>query len=132
MANQGIANLKVLVVDDDAFMLEVISATLNGIGIENVETASSGPDALVLLQKSEPGFDVVMCDLYMPNMDGIEFLDHVKGSGFDGSLILFSGVNPQMLEQAKLLAAAKQINILGCLEKPIAHEELEKLLSQDR
>ncbi len=130
MAREGNKKPKVLVVDDDTFMLDVISATLNGIGVTEVETAGSGRDALALIEGGGAAFDVVMCDLYMPGMDGIEFLGHMKETGFDGSLVLFSGVNREMLDQAEKLATAKQIRILGILEKPITQEDLKNLLSQ--
>lgn len=130
MNKRDISKIRVLVVDDDTFMLDVITATLKGIGIEDVKTALSGSDALALLDKGGDEIDVVMCDLYMPEMDGIEFLDLMMASKFNGSVVLFSGVNQQMLKRAGQLAEARQIKILGCLEKPLTEEDLENLLSQ--
>jgi CheY-like chemotaxis protein len=130
MTTENFETLKVLVVDDDTFMLDVITATLNGIGVIDVKAADSGRDAIALLDESGADFDVVMCDLYMPDMDGIEFLSHTKDNGFDGNVVLFSGVNRKMLEQAEELALIKQIKVLGSLEKPITQEALKSLLSQ--
>jgi CheY-like chemotaxis protein len=130
MTDEDIKKLKALLVDDDAFMCELILATLEAIGVSDVKSAGSGQAGLDLLKNHDNGFDLVMCDLYMPDMDGIEFLSHAKEDGFEGNIILFSGVSREMLEQAGRLANAKQIKILGCLEKPIAREDLKNLLSQ--
>lgn len=128
MKEEEIENIHALIVDDDAFMQDLISATLGSIGVGGVKTAGSGPEALEILKSGEPGCDLIMCDLYMPDMDGIEFLDHVNKIGFDGSVILFSGVSRKMLKQAEELAATKNVKILGCLEKPINREDLKDLL----
>ncbi len=119
-----------LVVDDDAFMRDLISTTLTAIGVSEVKAVGCGQDALDLLKGSGVGFNLLMSDLYMPDMDGIEFLDYIKESGFEGDIVLFSGVNRKILDQAGKLATAKQIKILGCLEKPISQEDLKNLLIQ--
>ncbi len=123
-------DLKILVVDDDEFMLDMISATLNGIGIQDIKVADNGNDALNLIGEGETAIDVIMCDLYMPDMDGIEFLNLATNNGFDGSLVLFSGVNQEILEQAGTLASAKAVNFLGCMEKPINQHELMSILEK--
>ena len=72
-----INKLNVLVVDDDAFMRDLISTTLTAIGGSEVKTVGCGQDALDLLKGSGAGFNLLMSDLYMPDMDGIEFLDYI-------------------------------------------------------
>lgn len=62
-----------LVVDDDAFMLKLIARTLQVLGHTHVLTCNSGASALAQLDgKTLP--DVILCDLNMPGMDGVEFL----------------------------------------------------------
>lgn len=67
---------KVLLVDDDPRALKAMSRALAGGGIACV-TAGSAGDALALL-RSRAGLDVVLSDIYMPSMDGIEFLGAVR------------------------------------------------------
>jgi CheY-like chemotaxis protein len=66
----------VLLVDDDQFLLNMYSLKFRNTGFE-IETAAS---ALVALQKLRDGMqpDVLLCDLVMPAMDGIEFIKRVK------------------------------------------------------
>lgn len=67
---------KVLLVDDDQFLLNMYSIKFKASGFE-VETASGGPDALSKLRNGLLS-DVLLLDVVMPAMDGLEFLDHVK------------------------------------------------------
>jgi len=121
-------SLKVLVVDDDEFMLDLILAALNGLGIDNVETAANGEEAL--LHNGRQPVDVIFCDLNMPEMDGIEFLRHLSDQRFEGGIALISGENPRILESAEKLAKAHDLNILGALKKPLDRESLLEVLGK--
>jgi len=70
------AHERVLLVDDDPRALKAMSRALAGGGIACV-TAGSAGDALALL-RSRARIDVVLSDIYMPSMDGIEFLGAVR------------------------------------------------------
>jgi len=79
-----------LVVDDDAFMLKLISRTLQVLGHNQVLTCNSGAKALAQLDgKTLP--DVILCDLNMPGMDGVEFLRKLAGIGYGGAIVVSSG-----------------------------------------
>lgn len=67
---------KVFLVDDDQFLLNMYSLKFKNSGFE-IETANS---ASIALQKLRDGLtpDVLLCDLVMPTMDGLEFLKSVK------------------------------------------------------
>lgn len=64
--------IRVLVVDDSAFMRQMISDMLDVPGIEVIETARNGQDALDKLERIDP--DVITLDVEMPEMNGLEFL----------------------------------------------------------
>jgi CheY-like chemotaxis protein len=66
---------KALVVDDDAINRKLIKATLTKEGFECVE-ASNGAEACNALKES--GFDIILLDIKMPVMNGIEFLREIK------------------------------------------------------
>ena len=62
--------LKVLVVDDDPFQLEVIADTLRELGLRHITEVSSGDQALQSI-KNGPAFDLMLSDLHMPTGPGL-------------------------------------------------------------
>lgn len=67
----------VLLVDDDDFALETMRDALAPLMLSSIATASDGLAALRQLKSSVQLPDLLICDVYMPNMDGIEFLDQL-------------------------------------------------------
>ncbi|MBW1702983.1 MAG: response regulator [Deltaproteobacteria bacterium] len=66
----------VLVVDDDASTRKLFEKILKAIPELEVELAKNGKEALTLIEKSLP--DIILCDLMMPGMDGLELCRHLK------------------------------------------------------
>lgn len=122
------AHLHALVVDDDPFMLDVVSLTLQRLGVRQVDTADSGEAALARLSTPETPFHLLLCDLNMPGMDGIELLRHVGNLEFGGGVILFSGADERILKAAVSRARARFLNVLGSLQKPVTLEALGHFL----
>ena len=122
--------LQALIVDDEVFMQRLIARVLGRLNIDKVAVAGSGQEALDVLSGGGPVPDVVLCDLNMPGMDGIEFLRHLAGRGFTGDVILVSGEDKRILETAQALAEAHALSILGSLAKPVTPEGLSALLSK--
>ena len=68
--------MKILVVDDSAFMRRIIRNHLRMMNLENVKEASDGREALSLLKKEN--FDLILSDISMRGMNGIKFLKAVR------------------------------------------------------
>jgi len=66
-----------------------------------------------------PNNGILILDLIMPEMDGIEVIRALAEKGSRLSLVLISGVDERLLHSAKRLAEANEIKILGCFAKPI-------------
>ncbi|NUM31231.1 MAG: sigma-54-dependent Fis family transcriptional regulator [Bacteroidetes bacterium] len=79
---------KILIVDDEASIRETLKEILTYEGYD-VELAEDGAQALDMLRKEE--YDVALCDIKMPKIDGLELLDRVKGIADDVSFIMISG-----------------------------------------
>jgi EAL domain-containing protein (putative c-di-GMP-specific phosphodiesterase class I)/DNA-binding response OmpR family regulator len=121
-------SIRVLLVDDDYIMHRVSTVMLNDLGFSNVVNAMSGADALEILQAREGYVDLIICDLNMPEMDGVKFIRHLARLKFPGSLILTSGEDLRILKTVEKLANEHQLHVLGILEKPATPAKLGELL----
>ncbi len=119
-----------LVIDDEAFMRKVLATQLRSLGCKGVICHESGEDALNTLQQHKDDIKLILCDLQMPEMDGIEVLRRLGDMGYGGSLILISGEDNLTMSMAKKLAHAHGLNLLGGLRKPAQSAELASLLSR--
>ncbi|MCP4874039.1 MAG: EAL domain-containing protein [Gammaproteobacteria bacterium] len=121
-------SIKLLLVDDDYIMHRVTTVMLNDLGISGVLNAMSGPAALEILEQNNGGVDVVICDLNMPEMDGVEFIRHLAQRKYGGSIILTSGEDVRILKTVEKLAIEHNLHVLGVLEKPATPAKISELL----
>jgi CheY-like chemotaxis protein len=70
--------MKILAVDDEPFILEMIPLLAERAGFPQTHTASSGREALKLLSSAEPAFECLIFDINMPELDGIELCRQVR------------------------------------------------------
>jgi len=125
------ARLRVLVVDDMMLMREMASAMLRAQGIGTVETCDDGSTALAALDRlaaASLSCDLMLLDLNMPGMDGIEVLRHLAERGYESQIALFSAESARVLRTAETLARAHNLNILGFVEKPLTDSAIGELL----
>ena len=120
---------RILVLDDEPFMVRLITQTLALLGISKVTGCNSGLVALDLIDNPDTVPDIIICDLNMPDMDGIEMIRRLDDHKYDGAVILVSCESKRIMQAAERLARAHQITLLGHLGKPVAPEELLTLLS---
>lgn len=107
----------VLLVDDNAYLRRAFQEALERAG-HRVVTAGSGKEALAAL--GEKVFDVVVTDVRMPDMTGLELLDTLCGRDRRLPVVLISGALDH--ESA---AAAVERGAFACLEKPVSLRALE-------
>lgn len=122
------APLRVLLLDDDRFMLELLAEMVTAHGPHAVRCETSSRRALELLRHDAP--DLLICDLGLPELDGIELLRLVAEHGYDGSVVLLSGLDVGVLQAAERLAQAHGLTLLAACAKPLAPERLGRLLAQ--
>lgn len=121
-------NISALIVDDSKFILESLTALLHHIGIPSVETAINGADALLMVETNPEKYNLILCDLNMPGLDGVALLRWFALSKYQGGIIIISGVDKKIIQTAERVGRANQLNILGALEKPVQQEDVQSLL----
>jgi DNA-binding NtrC family response regulator len=111
---------RILVVDDDPHFLRVLSRVLSGESFQ--VTASSGAcDAIEILRGAQ--FDLVICDLRMPECDGLHFLQAVRRDGNDIPVIILTAYG-----EVETYLEAMNAGAYEYLNKPINLEELLKVV----
>ena len=116
--------LRVLLVDDDEFVLDFVEDMLHGLGVKSVSRSLDGNAALAAVDGAIRPLQLLICDLNMPGMDGIEFLRHLADRGFEGGVILSSGSDKRVIKTVESLVQAHKLRFLGTLQKPVEEAAL--------
>jgi len=107
---------RILIVDDEESFRHMLSIILGKEGYE-VETASNGEEAIQKLSSSS--FDQVLCDIRMPNMDGLEFLKTVKNIGVETTIIMMSAYGT-----IDIAIEAMKLGAYDYISKPFKPDEI--------
>jgi EAL domain-containing protein (putative c-di-GMP-specific phosphodiesterase class I)/ActR/RegA family two-component response regulator len=126
----GTAAQMVLVIDDDAMQREVLTRLLVRAGQTLVLTASSGNDALDCMATHGAQIGLIICDLQMPGMDGMELLRHIAESVHKPTIIISSATESRIMSSVELMVKAIGLNVLGSLPKPVSQDAISKLLDR--
>ena len=125
------SGLLVLVAEDHDFQRRMMARMLRALGARLVLEAGDGEQAVTLMRDALPELvDVVVCDLDMPNMDGMEFIRHLGESGSKASLIISSAEDRALLSSVEQMAKAYGVDLLGVLPKPMSRTGLQSLLEK--
>nr|WP_239032625.1 EAL domain-containing response regulator [Leisingera sp. MMG026] len=117
-------------VDDEPFIRGLTRRILSGLGVESFLEASSGSEALSILKACGKSTELILCDLMMPDMDGIELVRHLSELPHPPAIAFLSGADDMVLKAACSLANARLLNVLGAVSKPISHEEILPILKR--
>jgi EAL domain-containing protein (putative c-di-GMP-specific phosphodiesterase class I)/CheY-like chemotaxis protein len=117
---------RILVVDDEIDVGEFVSAAAQAMGFDCTATT----DAKTFLDNLTPDTTLILLDLVMPEMDGVELLRMLSGQKCKAGIILMSGVGKRVMETAEQLAQVQGLSIVGRLQKPFRLAELEEVLAR--
>lgn len=117
---------RLLVIDDEPAICDFVLQVARGQGFD-VATASHHGEFKRLCGDFKPM--VVVMDLAMPDIDGVELLRFLAKENSTAEVILMSGFDKKVLNSAKRMGHEHGLKMKGVLEKPIAIEKLEALLA---
>jgi len=115
-----------LVIDDDPAISQIVGAVAEGLGFE-VRTTERADEFAEIYEEFQPG--VVILDLVMPEVDGIElaqWLAHVKSPA---RVTFLTGHNPRFTDAARALADSGDLTSVTTLTKPVSIAVLRQALS---
>ncbi len=117
-----------LVVDDDAYSQAIAKRLLMKLGFTQCEAALDGVEGLSIFEQMARPPDLIICDVFMPRKDGIEFVQSLGKLHFHGILILISGENTLMMTIAEKLAVAAGVHVAAQICKPLTLDQLMQAL----
>ncbi len=119
---------RVLVVEDHPFQRSVLVTMLRDLGVEDLVEAGDGAEALAALDRTDTAIDLMVCDLEMPGMDGVELLRRIGERGWRPAIILSSSKDRGIIEAVERMAAAYGLAVLGTFGKPPSKRDISRIL----
>ncbi|MDR7078694.1 YesN/AraC family two-component response regulator [Neobacillus niacini] len=115
---------KAVIIDDDKQVLRVMKKAIpwEKIGVTCIGEGTDGEEGLQLITETKP--DIVLTDIYMPIMNGMEMLQHARDNGYNGKAIILSGYSD--FEYAR---TALRLQVDDYLSKPATVETIESVLT---
>ena len=116
---------RIVVIDDDRVVGEIVSALARAMGLQCEATRT--PEEF--FDRIGPETSLILLDLVMPEMDGIEILRSLGERNCKARIVLMSGISIRVIETAKKLAQSLGLSVVGHLQKPFPIGQLQELLS---
>jgi two-component system, OmpR family, response regulator MprA len=113
----------ILVVDDEEVIRDTLAEILEAQGYP-VQTASNGAEALEAIQEGRPS--IVVTDVHMPRMDGVELVEQLHERGYDPPIVVVTGTLRNVDE------VMRHMDVDECLMKPFDINELLDLIERLR
>jgi len=118
MTMDSVPRIQVVLVDDHPLVREGTRAALERSGhVEVIDTAADGAEALRILSQRHP--DVLLLDLHLPDMSGLEVARRVRAEAPEVAVVVITGY-----EDASYLRALLQIGVRGYLRKTMSGLEI--------
>ncbi len=124
--------LHCLIVDDDREIVVMIESLLRAIGITKISTASDGTEAVAVLTTTMQVVDVTICDLDMPNGNGLQLLHAIRAGQIRNVRPNCSFIVLTAFASSALIALAGKLDANGYLIKPVTADKLRDAITKAR
>lgn len=115
--------MNILCIDDEPQILRILTKYLTMVG-HAVKSASDGEDGLRQLSSQQPPFDLIITDVRMPAMTGLELIGRIRSLGVDIPVVVMSGHQDDEIDKAE-----KESGVVAVLEKPFSFDDIDELLT---
>lgn len=122
-----VEDIRVLVVDDSSMARKHIIRVLNGMGIVKIAQAKDGREGVDIFSQVEDAFDLIVTDLNMPEMDGIELTEAIRNE-LDNPYIPILMVTSEHNEAR--LNNVHQAGVTGIFDKPFNPQTVKEVLKR--
>lgn len=120
--------MTIVLLDDEPFSLRLVRHQLMLLGQLDVEAFDDPRQALAFLEEHRAMVRLLILDLQMPKIDGIEVLRHLAEWRFPGGVVLLSGEDDRILQAAYALARAHKLDVRGAVRKPVSAQQIQQFL----
>lgn len=117
--------IQVLIVDDSPMSRKYVRKGLNAIGIEQIVEAKDGAEALQIMKQRR--FDLVISDYNMPNIDGLELVEHIRHYSDQPTVPVMMITSEQ---NESRLAAIQSAEVSAICNKPLDYSSLKQMIMQ--
>jgi len=125
-----IEQLRILVVDDHGFQRWAVRNILTALGARHVLAAHDGASAMETLRKLRLPVDIIITDLDMPGMDGMELIRNLARERSPASLVVSSALGRGVLAGVKAMGDAYGVRVIAALEKPVSMRMLREAIEK--
>jgi EAL domain-containing protein (putative c-di-GMP-specific phosphodiesterase class I) len=112
------------VLDDEPAVTDLLIRLLSKLGYTPVDACNTGAEALQRLAAEGPAIDLILMDINMPEMDGVQFLRRLAAQRFPGGLVLLSGEDDTTRKSVERLISSHDLRAVGSLRKPFTQGQL--------
>lgn len=123
------ARLRFLVVEDQGFQRWMVEKLLRSLGATHIQLANDGMAALQAIAADPTPIDIVVSDLDMPGMDGMELIRHLGEAHSNASLIVSSSLDRALIASVETMAHAYGVHLLGAVDKPATAQRLAEVIA---
>lgn len=127
---KNFSEYSVMVVDDSALQRLYALDLLASLGITRTLQGCDGRNALTVLAGAAYKPDILITDLEMPGMDGVDLIRHIAEQKLASALIVVSSRESSLLSSVEIMANEHGLAVLGVAEKPLSCDSLAALIAR--
>ena len=118
-----------LIVDDDPIIRMVVGEYLRTHHDFDILVAGNGREASRLVESAKGVIAFLVCDVHMPDYDGVELIGYLHARGSRCPVVFVTGAHRAIADATLFLARAKGLQVLGLLRKPVDLAKLSSLVA---